>query len=167
MKPSSKRILGLAAVLAVALVIVILLRQPGPSDQDQIRTQLETARAAAQRHDANGIMKIVSADYHGSTPFDGNNDGLALFLRRVVGGRSAATVSLSPPSVSVQADTAVTVGQVTARDDATGRVLYDQPVTLNWRREDGTRWLVFPAKVWRVTGGQYRAPGGDEGGGLF
>jgi len=168
MRPSSKRVLVVAAALAVALVITILLRLPVPSDQDQILAQLESARAAGERHDVRGIMQVISADYHGNTSFDSNVDELHYFLSRVVGREGRVMVTLSPPSVQVHGDTADSVSQVTVRPREGGPALYDKPVALHWKKEDGTRWLVFPTKVWRVVGADYSAPGGgDEGGGLL
>ena len=166
MKPSSKRILGIVAALAVALAVLILLRLPGPSDQDQILAQLESARAAGERHNVGGIMKIISADYHGSTSFDSNVDELHFFLAKMVGrGGEAVQVSLTAPSVRVHGDTADSTSQVTVRPSGGGPPLYNAPVTMHWKREDGTRWLVLPAKVWRVVGADYPAPAGDESGG--
>ncbi len=166
MKSSSKRLLGVTALLAVVLGVYILLRLPGPSDRDQILAQMESARAAAQNHNVSGIMKVISAEYKGSSPFDANVDTLHFFLSKVVGqGNSSALVSLSPPSIQVHGDTADSVSQVTVQGNGGS---YNSPITLHWRREDGTRWLVFPAKVWRVVGSEYQAPsGGDEGGGLL
>ena len=159
MKPSSKRILVVAAVLMAALAVLILLRLPQPSDQDQILAQLETARAAGEHHNVGGIMKIISGDYHGSTAFDSNVVALRFFLGKTLGrGDTPVQVSLSPPSVQIHGDTADTVGQVTVRPAEGGPPLYDAPVTMHWKREDGTRWLVFPAKVWRVVGAEYPAP---------
>ncbi len=166
MSTSSKRALLVAGLLALALFAAVLLRLPGPSDTDQILAQMESARAAAQRHDVGGIMKIVSADYHGSTSFDSDVDQLHFFLVRFVGrSDDPVQVTLAPPGVQVHGDTADTVGQVTVRSTNGGQTLYDQPVTLHWRRESGTKWLVFPAKVWRIVGSQFTPPGGDEGGG--
>ena len=168
MKPSSKRLLSIVALLAVALVTTVLLRRPVLSDQDQILAQMQSAAAAAEHHDVGAIMKIVSAHYHGSTGFDSNVDQLNFFLRRIARNQGTATVTLGTPGVQVHGDTADSVGQVTVRPSDGGQPYYDQPVTLHWKREDGTKWLVFPAKVWRVVGAEYPAPGlGDEGGGLL
>ena len=170
MNPSSKRILSIAAVLIVALAVLIVLRLPRPSDQDQILAQLESARSAGEHHNVSGIMKIISADYHGSSAFDSNVDELHFFLGKTVGrGGEAVQVSLSPPSVQVHGDTADSTGQVTVRPAEGGPPLYDAPVTMHWKREDGLRWLLFPTKVWRVVGAEYQAPsgGGDVGGGLL
>lgn len=165
MKPSSKRILAVAAILAVLLVAYVLIRLPGKSDQAQILAQLESARAAAEHHNANGIMKIISAHYQDARF---NNDSLAFFLRRIANQGGSVTVTLATSSVQVHGDTADSVSQVTVRENDGGQVAYDNPVTLHWKREEGTRWLVFPAKVWRVVSADYQIPGlGDEGGGLF
>ena len=163
MSTSSKRALSMAALLALALIVAVLLHLPGPSDTDQILAQMESARAAAQRHDVGGIMRVVSADYHGSTSFDGDVDQLHFFLLHFVGqSGGAVNVILSPPGVQVHGGTADTVGQVTVRSRPDGQVLYSEPVTLQWKRENGTKWLVFPAKVWRIVGSQFTPPDGGD-----
>ena len=166
MKSSSKRALVMIAVLAVALAITLLARLPGPSDQEQILAQMQSAATAAQHHNVNGIMKIVSAHYQDSNGF--NNDQLSLFLHRLAGNKGSVTVLLATPAVLVHGDLADSVGQVTVHPVEGGSPYYDQPVTLHWKREDGTKWLFFPAKVWRVVGAQYPPPGGgDFSGGLL
>jgi hypothetical protein len=155
MKESSKIALGVVAVLLIALVGLLLSRQPTVSDQDQIAAQLESARAAAQEYSASGVMNIVSADFKGQEPI-ANVDGLNLALRQFLNTKHEIRVTLSPPNVVVQGDSATSTSQVMVQDAETGEIMYDKPVTLSWRREDGHRFLIFPAKVWRVVGAQYQ-----------
>jgi hypothetical protein len=163
MKTSSKSALGIAALLVLALIVVILLHLPGPSDTDQILAQLESARVAAQRHDVSGIMKIVSANYHGNTDLDANGDQLHFLLIHFVGQTDdPVQVTLSPPGVQIHGSTAETLGQILVRSSQDSSVLYSGPLDLTWKQENGTKWLVFPAKVWRVTGAQFTAPEGGE-----
>ncbi len=158
MQQSSKTVLGIAGVIVVALVLFFVLHQPQPSDQEQIVAQMEAARNAASHHDTRGVMKEISADYKGQTPADGNVDELHLLLSRSLGKGGALEVALSPPAISAQGDTATSRSrlQVRTRDDSA--VHYDQNVTLHWKREDGTRLLIFPAKVWRIVGAEFPSP---------
>ena len=66
MKSSSKALLGLAALLLLAVVAVVLLRAPNVPNQTQIVQQMEAARAAGERHDINGVLAVVSPQYHDS-----------------------------------------------------------------------------------------------------
>jgi hypothetical protein len=154
MQRSSKRVLGIVALLVVVLAGFFLLRQPSVPDRDQITAQLDAARGAAEQHSVGGIMKIVSAEYKDS---NFNNDQLHFFLARVMRQSGRVTVLLSPPNVMVNGDSATSTSQVTVRSRETDHVIFDQPVTLNWRREEGHRLLVLPAHVWRVVGAQYSA----------
>lgn len=161
MRSSSKLALGLVVVLALALVGSLALRQPPVPDQDQIAAQLESARAAAEAHDSGGIMKIISADFQGPAPIS-NVDSLHFALGRVLRQSGRVSVAFSPPDVAVRGDTATSASVLTVRSAETGQTLFSRPVTLDWRREDGHRLLVLPAKVWRVTGTDYQGPLPDE-----
>ncbi len=158
MQQSSKTVLGIAGVLAVALILFFVLRQPQPSDQEQITAQMDAARMAAMHHDTRGIMSVISADYKGQTPADGNVDELHLLLSRSLGRAGALDVALSAPSITVQGSTATSRTHLTVRTRADSNVHYDQDVTLHWRQEDGTRLLVFPAKVWRIVKADFPSP---------
>lgn len=163
MQPSSKRALGIVAVLVLALIAYFALRQPPVSDQDQIAAQLQAAAAAAQNHNSGGIMNVISADYKGPSPIT-NTDSLHFFLGRILRDSGAVQVAFSPPNVVVTGDTAASTSQLTVRDRDTGQVRFDEPVTINWKREDGHRLLILPTKVWRVVGTTYQGalPGGEE-----
>lgn len=157
MQPSSKRVLAVIVVLALILAGSLALRQPPIPDQDQIAAQLESARAAAEAHDTGGIMKIISADFKGPG-YISNVDSLHFALGRALHQSGRIQVTFSPPEVAVQGDTATSTSQWTIRSLETGQTLFSQPVTLNWRREDGHRLLILPAKVWRVVGTEYQGP---------
>ena len=161
MKGSSKILLGVVLGLLVVLAAFLLLTRPGPTDQQQLLLQLETARAAAERHDASGIMRLVSADYKDSLGL--NNDQLHAYpiqaLRRDSGSYQ---VTLTPPQVTVSGDTAQTSSHLEVRSK-NGDTQFSGNVTLTWRREEGRRFLIFPTKVWRVVGADYGAglPGSE------
>lgn len=155
MQSSSKRALGVVVALTLALVAYLALRQPPIPDQDQIAAQLKSAQAAAQAHDSGGIMKVISADFKGPDPIS-NVDSLHFYLGQALHRSGRIQVTFSPPDVVVQGETATSASQLTVRSLETGGTLFSQPVTLNWRREDGHRLLILPAKVWRVVGAQYQ-----------
>ncbi len=159
MQQSSKIALTVAGLIVIALILFFALRQPQLSDQEQIAAQMDTARNAAMHHDTRGIMSVISADYKGQTPADGNVDELHLLLSRALGKAGALDVALSTPSTSIQGDTATSTTHLSVRTREDGATRYDQNVTLHWKREDGTRLLLFPAKVWRIVSADFPAPG--------
>ncbi len=162
MQSSSKRALGVAALLVLALAVFLMLRQPSAPDQDQIAAQLDAARAAAQNHNVGGIMAVISSDFKGPSPIS-NVDSLHFGLRQALRDSGAVRVTFSPPNIVVTGDTATSTNQVTVRNAESGQPTFDQPVTLNWKREDSHRFLIFPTKIWRVVGTQYQGglPGSD------
>ncbi len=157
MKSSSKALLGLAALLLLAVVAVVLLRAPNVPDQAQIVQQMETARAAGERRDINGFMAVVSPRYHDSNV---PSPVQLRFLLNRLQGSGQVSVTQTVPVVDVQGDTATTTNHLRIVT-AEGRVLYDHDVALQWKREDGTRFGVLPTKVWRIVTGDYGSPFGD------
>lgn len=157
MKSSSKALLGLAALLLLPAVAVVLLRAPNVPDQTQIVQQMEAARAAGERHDINGFMGVVSSHYHDSSV---PSPVQLRFLLNRVKGEGPLSVTQTVPVVDVRGDDAATTNHLRIVS-ADGRVLYDHDVTLQWKREDGTRFGVLPTKVWRITTADYGSPFGD------
>lgn len=157
MKTSSKLLLGLAALLALVAVGVVLLRAPDVPDQTQITRQMEAARAAGERHDVNGVMRVISADYHDAlvpSPVQ-----LRFLLNRIKGG-GPISVTQSAPTVDIKGDSATTVShlRIVSGD---GRTLYDRDLSLQWKRENGHRLGILPAKVWRIVSADYGSPFGE------
>ena len=153
MKQSSKFLLGLALLLVLTGVFLVLKLQPQLPDQTQIASQLETARAAGERRDVNGVMKIISEKYHDSSVPSPTQ--LRFLLNKVTQGDGAAQITQSIPVIGLSGDTATSTSHlriVTSQDE---RVVYDHDVTMEWQREDGTKYLVVPTKVWRVTRADY------------
>jgi hypothetical protein len=152
MKPSSKILLWLALILVFIVAAFIFLRQPPVSDQAQIAQQLETARAAGERHDIGGVMSIVSADYH-----DANipSPVQLRFLLNKVQGSEPVKITQSLPVISVSGDAATSTSHLEVVSQTTNQVLYSHDITAQWKREDANRYLIIPTKVWRITSADY------------
>ena len=152
MKQSSKALLWLALLLAMMVVGAVLFFQPSPPDEVQITNQLEAARAAGEQHDIGGVMKIISEKYQDSNGL--NPISLRAYLNRYMGSQ-AVQVTQSIPVVSVQGDTATSTSHLRVVTTADNRVVYDHDVTLHWKHEDGAKFYVIPAKVWRAVSADY------------
>lgn len=161
MKTSSKRLLGLAALLALALIGFLLLRPTPVPDRTQITQRLEAARAAGERHDVNGIMAVFSEHYHdASVP---SPIQLRFLLGKIQGNPpTPIQITQSAPVIDIQGDSATSTSHLRVVSSTSGRVLYDHDITLQWHREDGNRLLVIPAKVWRVVSADYGSFGFGE-----
>ncbi len=157
MKSSSKALLGLAALILLIVVGVVLLRTPSVPDQTQITQQMEAARAAGEQHNVSGLMQVVSSHYH-----DANvpSPVQLRFLLSRMQGNGPISVTQTVPVVDVRGDDATTTNHLRIVS-ADGRTLYDHDVTLQWKREDGTRLGVLPTKVWRIITADYGSPFGD------
>jgi hypothetical protein len=152
MKPSSKVLLWLALILVFVIAALVLLRQPPIPDQAQIAGQLETARAAGERHDVGGVMSIISSQYH-----DANvpSPVQLRFLLNKVQGSESIKITQSLPVISVSGDTATSTSHLTVVSVSDGAVLYSHDITAHWQREDANRFLIIPTKVWRILSADY------------
>ena len=137
---------------------LIFLRQPPVSDQAQIAQQLETARAAGEKHDIDGVMSIISADYH-----DANipSPVQLRFLLNKVRGSEPVHIVQSLPTITNSGDTATSVSHLEVDSVSGSQVLYSHDITAQWKREDANRFLIIPAKVWRITSADYGSFGLD------
>ena len=152
MRSSSKALLWVALLLGLIVVGVVVLRAPAVPDQVQITDQLEAARAAGEAHDVNGVMRIVSENYHDSNV---PSPVQLRFLLNRVQGNEAVRITQSVPVVSVQGDTATSTSHLRIATTMDNRVVYDHDIKLQWAREDGNRLGVIPTKVWRVVSADY------------
>ena len=153
MKQSSKYLIGLALGLALVGIFLFLKYQPPLPDQTQIAAQLEAARAAWERRDVGAVMKIISERYHDSTvpsPIQ-----LRFLLNKVAQGDGSAKITQSIPVIALEGDTATSTSHLQIVTSPDGRVVYDHDVTMHWQREDGTKLLIVPIKVWRVVSADY------------
>jgi hypothetical protein len=153
MKQSSKYLIGLALGLALVGIFLFLKYQPSLPDQTQIAAQLEAARAAGERRDIGGVMKIISEKYHDSnvpSPIQ-----LRFLLNKVAQGDGSVLITQSIPVIALDGDKATSTNHLRINTSPDGRVVYDHDVTMHWQREDGTKLLVVPIKIWRVVSADY------------
>ena len=147
MQAKSKIILGAITAVIVVLILSEALAPNSTPDSVQIEDQLQSAAAAANDKDVDGIMSITSQNYSDS---DGDNPvQLAVLLRRGMSNVRDLDVTIAPPTVEITSDHAVTNSYVTVVAD--GQTVFNQLVTLNWQKEATRRYFVIPDKVWRVT----------------
>ena len=156
MKKSSKIALLSALVAGIFLTGYLILSQDQPSDQAQIIASLESARAAASARSVSGVMQFVSDKYVDSQGF--KKGKLRFLLSQGLKGDDPITVEFTSPNITVNGDTATSKIHEKVRVDANSGNLSDEDITLQWRREDGRKWLVVPTKIWRIVGADYRAP---------
>ena len=158
MKQSSKALLWFALLLAMMVIGAVLFFLPSPPDEVQITSQLEAARAAGERHDIGGVMKIISEKYHDSNGL--NPIALRTYLDKYA-GNGPVQVTQSIPVVGIQGDTATSTSHLRVVTTADNRVVYNQDVTIHWQREDGAKFGVIPTKVWRAVSADYGGILGD------
>src|SRR5579883_3044542 len=132
MRTSSKIFLLVIAIAVVVLLIVTHHSVP-QSPEAQIASQINTAVAAANRNDANGVMSIISAHYHDENGY--TNDLIHGLLIHAMRGRPSDRVSLTGNDITVQGDTATSEGYLLVVDAQSGRSLYSRQISLRWQKE--------------------------------
>lgn len=152
MAKSTRIVLGVVAILAVVLVILLIDGQRQPSDEEIINQRLQSMENAAQNDNVSAFMRSVSSDYSDSQV--NNTDQLALLLHRVLPSGGNLRITLQDAETTVDGPHATThvVVLIQSTDE---RNITQRSVTVTWRREQAHKWLVFPIKTWRVTSAQY------------
>jgi hypothetical protein len=161
MRTSSKVLLAVVAVAAVVLIVLSLRHKP-LSPQAQITAQIDSAVTAANRHNAGGVMTIISEHYRDDNGF--NTDAVHALLVRSMKGQPTERVSMPNSVITVQGDTATSTGFLTVQDTQSGSTLYSHEVTLQWQKEPSRSFLIFPTDVWRVVGASYGSIGDSDTG---
>jgi hypothetical protein len=158
-RPSSLRLLGVAAILASALGIGLYLAAPKPSDADQIAQQMGSIQSAARLRSTSGLMDVVSADYHDDA-FCNNVDQLRILLLHGIRNTQSLDTDVDRGTIAVAGNTATSKVRVNGTDQ-TGSA-FQQDVILHWQKEPSHRLLIFPDTTWQVVSAEYRAAAGSD-----
>lgn len=163
MRTSSKILLAVAVIAALVLIAIALRPKP-LSPEQQIQNQTESAVAAANEHNASGIMAIVSADYMDQNGY--NVDLIHALLVRGLRNTPALHASFIGTTITVQGNKATSQGYLTVQDEQSGHTLFSREVTLQWQKEHARSYVIYPTDVWRVVSADYGSAGGDSGFGI-
>lgn len=153
MRPPT-RIAIAVIVVCVALLILWIARPAPPTAADLINAQIQTAVNGAENHSIGSIMSVVSSSYQDDNGM--TDDGLRLMLGHAFDGSGRVSVTVSPPVIKVNGDTATSDCNLTVTDSDVGRQpIFDHTLRLNWTKEPGHHLLIIPTTVWRVTKADY------------
>ncbi len=149
---SSTRNALIFIIVCVAILLVWALHPRPQPPETAINDQLSYAVAGANAHSAGQVMSIISSDYTDSSSL--NPTSLRVFLARGFNGATDAKTTMTPPTISVNGNTATSDSTITVSGTG-GQSYFNRPVHLQWREEKGTAWLIFPMPVWRVVHADY------------
>ena len=155
MRPSSKRAIQITGILCAVLIAYHILFPVLPPDREQIARQIDVASLAIHDHNVGRFIGVLSdhyADDNGMT-----KDGIRVLIVRGLRGSSSVTVDVRSTEIDVHGDDAVSTSYVgVAVDAATGGWSRpSQEVVVTWKREPVNRFLIIPAKEWRVVKASY------------
>lgn len=140
-------------LLGLAAVGLFFLIRGGPprSDQEQIQAVLTEGERAVEEKDLSAIMQYVSKDYKDDLGL--NRDRMRLLIAQTFREHGPIYVALNNVSIQPQGETATVSATVTI--EAQGKESNETssntyPMTLQFRKEPGYRFLVIPTEYWRV-----------------
>lgn len=157
MKP--KLIAGGVVVLAVVLAALWVLRaveaqRPKGTDEDQIRTLLMEAEAAAERGDSAGLTRYISESYRDNIGFSETSVKWQIrdYMRRfrfqeIVIPAEAIRVNVLPDGLRATAQFPLR-GTV---QGPSGTSSFQLDMTLSLAREPVYYFWIFPGAEWRIT----------------
>ena len=156
MRQSSRNALLVAIAVVVGYVLYRFLFPTPSPDRVQITNAIKDVAASAQAKSANGIMRSVSAHYVDDNGL--GNDGLRLSLVRAFHNEDTVEVALAPSSeITITGDTAHSETYVSVKCQGNQGTLVRPHalVVLDWKKEETTKYFLFPTKEWRVVKASY------------
>ncbi len=148
MNTQTKIGIGLAVLLVGLGAVRFGLFSKGPDDQTLIRQAMDDAIVAAQEGRSGPVLDFISdqISVNGSTQF--SKKQIAQYVRA-----NKPEVKVADDTATVSGDSATVVTSVHVRVPAFGGMPFDgefKDVTMLFAREDTVKWLIFPAKTWRL-----------------
>lgn len=145
MNKQTKLWVGIAATVAVGGGLVVAGLMGGPSDKELIQAALKESIEASREGRPGGVLEYLSASFTVNDEKYGTRDISRTIkdlkpnvelesTEPLIAGESATITSPVKLSVSLP-PVSYTVSQV----------------TLAFSKESATKWLIFPAKKWRLT----------------
>ena len=132
----AKVTVGVAALVAVALGLIFLLRS---SDEEAIEQLLKDGAAAASRQDAEAVVALLSKAFKSN---EGDYDGAVQRVRRAL-AQPVGRIEASPGGIEVTGDEAFAKVRLRAR--AGPREVGETAFEFRFRKENG---------AWKVTGAE-------------
>ena len=136
---TSRIVLGLAVLLTFAAC-------SRPPDEERIREAIRTMQAAAEAHNASGVLDFIAEDFTGNNG-EVDRDGLLQLLKLQLLNAGAFAAEARGISIDVDEDRATAKFDLVVSDRSrrwlpSGGETYK--VVTGWRRE-GSRWICYNA----------------------
>ena len=157
--PMSRRWLVVGVCVLVLLGgaewLRVLAQGPGGTDAEQILTQIERGKRAAEQRNAGALMRLVSPQYKDEGLMANRGQLHALVQQQFRDARQLEiTIPMSELHIVVTPNgrEATVTGRMELRMTGSQGEVQTSTLTptLSWRKEPVRRFLVFPAEEWRV-----------------
>ena len=135
------------SVFAAAYLIYAIATIDRRGDEVQIRSLIQDAAAAIQKHDLGGTISCVSVHYKDSTGL--NYDRLRNLTATTLRIENDYTTSAEILRLDITGKDAVADVHAVVRSVG-GRALYDRELTLILQKESSRHAGIIPVEVWRV-----------------
>jgi len=155
MRQDSQKALIAGAALALALLALRFAFPAKLTDQQQIDNEIHASLDAAYQHDTGSVMQCVSRNYSDSNGL--TQTSIRMYVAHYIKEAAqidATTAAIDTKVNGAQAETNLKIAY--SLDANQPSISFDHvSVTLEWKKEHVTHWLVFPADEWRVVSASY------------
>ena len=136
-------------VIGLAAGYFVFSRERG-SDSDQITAMIERGRQGIERKSLNTAASCLSKSY--SDQYGMNYDRIRVWAAQAFRAETSYEVAVDAPQVTVQGDQAQARTHVVVSTVASGdrQQVFSGDVLLRLRKERVRRYLIFPAREWKV-----------------
>ncbi|HRF58746.1 MAG TPA: hypothetical protein PLH94_02395 [Fimbriimonadaceae bacterium] len=144
----NKKVLAIVG-LVVGLIAILVVRSTlfGPSDRQLIDQAIQESIQASRDGRPGGVLEYLSQSFKLNDQDPGSRRNIAQFIKQ-----SKPEVTLAAHEPVIEGDMASIVTDAQVNVDYLGMKMDGtlQGVRIVLQKEQGTKWLVFPDKQWRI-----------------
>jgi hypothetical protein len=151
-----KIILLAVLVMALGYVVFAWATVDRRSDAMRISSMIQAAARAVPRRDLNTIISCLSSHYTDDQGL--NYDTLRMFLARALWDKDQRyKCQVRIQKLTITGDNAEAEIHATVTSINSGDKVYDRTLTLVFMLEKGRHAVIWPIRIWRVTGSRNAA----------
>lgn len=145
MNSKLKVILASAAALAALLFVVLGMGVfGGPSDEELIKVALDEAILASKEGRPGGVVDFISQRFQ----VNGEQYGTRDISKTIKDLKPSVDIEKPTPTINGNSATITSPVRLSVSFPPVGTNLSE--VTMHFEKENGTKWLIFPTKKWRM-----------------
>jgi hypothetical protein len=133
------------AVALAALLVIVFLGWDRRSDKQLIQEAIDESVLASKEGRPGGVLEYISNSFTMNQEGPVDRREIAKFIKE-----SKPDVEVGPFEPNVTGDVATIRADVSVKISTFGPQIQLPGVSVKFRKEHATRWLLFPTKKWRI-----------------